>query len=454
MLCSPTMRGSASAAMQVRQRSFWIDSLPESQAIHPLRGSSRCDIAIIGGGFTGLSTAYHVRKLLPGADVCVIEADVCGFGSSGRCGGFSSTLFGMNKELTALRFGRDRAIDAHHYMEDAVDFVDQLVAEHAIDCDYERTGSMLVATTPAQARRVADQLRIAEHWGLDGIEGRDEEQLADEFHTRRYRTALFDRRSALLNPARFTRGLLDLARGSGAAIHEMSPVTGVDERSTGFEIRTLEGNVHADRVVFATNAYSALFGGLAAKQTPILNHIVLTAPLTRAQLESVGWRSRCGVEDARNMLHYYRLTVDNRILIGGGDVTPVYGQQLHEHHDDNVFLHLERHLLELFPQLEGVVFTHRWSGPVSIAVDMAPIIGTLGRHKKALFAAGLTGHGVSMAPYNGLCLAELLAGRESKRTEAFFVGRRALPWPPQAIRFPIMKAVRNVMRLDDRLRWG
>jgi glycine/D-amino acid oxidase-like deaminating enzyme len=436
-----------------RDRSFWLENLPEIPEVEPLRGSTRCDVAIIGGGFTGLSTAYNTRILLPGADVRVLEANICAFGSSGRNAGFSSTLFGMAKSLTALMFGKKQAIAAHHYMEDAVDYVDQIVHKHDINCNYEKRGSMLVATTPAQIKRVDHELRVADNWGLEGIEAWDQTKLAEEFHTQLYHRGMFESRTALLNPALLTRGLMRIAKEVGAIIHEMSPVVSIIEESTGFCIRTLEGELHADRLVYATNAYSVLFPHLSAKQTPIFQHIVLSEPLSNAQLKSIGWQSRCGLEDARKQLHYYRLTSDNRLLMGGGNILPVYGRKLDRDSNKKVFTQLEQQIIDVYPQLSRLKFTYHWGGAVSIAVDMAPVIGYLGCKKRALFSLGLIGHGVSMAPYNGFCMAELLADQKSKRTEMFFVGRWTIPWPPHAIRFPILHCIRGMLKIEDRLRW-
>jgi glycine/D-amino acid oxidase-like deaminating enzyme len=437
-----------------RGKSFWLANLPEISEFEPLRGSTHCDIAIIGGGFTGLSTAYNTRKLLPGADVRVLEANICGFGSSGRNAGFASTLFGMAKKLTAKMFGKEHAIEAHNYMVDAVNYVGEIIHEHGINCDYEKSGSILVATTPAQVKRVDHELHIADSWGLDGIEAWDEDKLKKEFHSPIFHSGMFDSHTALLNPALWARGLMKIAKNAGARIYEKSPVVSIDEESTGFRIRTLEGKLYADRLVYATNAYSVLFPSLSAKQTPIFQHIVLSKPLTSNQLKSIGWQSRFGLEDARSQLHYFRLTSDNRILMGGGNISPGFGRNFNYDSNKKIFSHLEQHVLNVFPQLKGLVFTHRWGGPVSIAVDAAPVIGHIGNKKRGLFSVGLMGHGVSMAPYNGLCLAELLAGKKSKRTEMFFVGRRTIPWPPHVIRFPILQCVRGLLKIEDMLRWG
>jgi glycine/D-amino acid oxidase-like deaminating enzyme len=159
------------------------------------------------------------------------------------------------------------------------------------------------------------------------------------------------------------------------------------------------------------------------------------------------------MEDARSQLHYYRLTADNRILMGGGNIGPILGRKLDYDSNKKVFAHLEQHVINVFPQLSGLRFTHHWGGPVSIAIDTVPVIGYSGRKKRALFSLGLMGHGVSMAPYNGLCYAELLADQKSERTEMFFVGRRTIPWPPHAIRFPLLHCVRGLLKLEDRVLW-
>ena len=410
-----------------REQSFWLKTLPEINNIKPLTDSLKCDIAIIGGGFTGLSAAYHLRLLLPGVDVRVIEANICGFGASGRNGGFSGTLFGMDKDITALRFGKINTIAAHHYMEDAVDYLEKIIVKHNINCDYEKKGSLFVATTATQIKRLDHKLYLADRWGLEGIESWDEKRLHDEFQSNVYRRGMFDRRTGLLNPALFTRGLAKIARKAGATIYEMSPVTSIKKNSKGFCICTPEGELQAEKIIFASNAYSILFPGLSSKQIPVFQNIIVSEPLSIEQIKSIGWQSRCGIEDARNQLHYYRLTSDNRLLIGGGSIEPVFKQKIDHDSNKKVFTHLKKHVLKIFPQLTGLKFTHQWGGPVSITIDMAP--------------------------YNGLCLAELLAGKKSKRTEMFFVGRRMVSWPPQLFRYPLISFILGMLKVQDRFYW-
>jgi glycine/D-amino acid oxidase-like deaminating enzyme len=436
-----------------RSKSWWLESLPEAIQPNPqLTVDDSADVVIIGGGYTGLSTGYHLKQLNPGLDVRLIESDVCGYGASGRNGGFSMTLFGLTKGITRLRFDDQKARAAQAYMENAVDYLHDFITANRIDCDYERSGYLLVGTSPAQVKRVEHDFKIIEKWGLSGVERWSRERLASEFNTDYYKLGWFEPRCGILQPAKLARGVKALAEGAGLTIYERSPVTGFDRgTSSRFTIRTETGSLKSDFLVFATNAYSILFPQLKSMQLPAFTHIVMTEPLSAPQLDAIGWQCRAGVEDARDLIHYYRLTRDNRIVMGGGDVSFGYGPDLNRDLNDKVFKHLENHVSDVFPQLKGIGFTHRWGGPVSVTLDMAPAIGYLGEDKKAIFSLGCIGHGVSMTTLNGRTVAELICGLKTSRTEMFFVGRKIIPWPAESISFGTAHAIRGFMKLEDRL---
>lgn len=151
------------------------------------------------------------------------------------------------------------------------------------------------------------------------------------------------------------------------------------------------------------------------------------------------------------MIHYYRLTADNRIAMGGGDVSIGYGADLDRDYNEKTFAHLRRHVTEVFPQLKGLRFTHQWGGPVSVTLDMAPVIGYLGQDRKAIFSVGCIGHGVSMTTLNGRTIAELITGHQTERTEMFFVGRKVFSWPPDLVSYGLARAVRGFMRMEDKV---
>lgn len=437
-----------------RQKSWWLESLPEEIVPEPaLEGSRAADVTIIGGGYTGLSTGYHLKKLNPDMDVCLLESDICGYGASGRNGGFSMTLFGLTKGITAFRFDDEKARAAQLYMEQAVDYLHELITGHEIDCDYEQSGYLLVGTSPAQVRRIEHDFRIMEKWGLaDHVQRWDRDRLAREFATDYYLLGWFEPRCGILNPARLARGMKTLAGESGVTIYERSPVKDFSrQKNAGFTVRTESGEIRSRYLVFATNAYSVLFPELRSLQRPAFTHIVMTEPLTDAQMQSIGWQCRAGVEDARDLIHYYRLTRDNRIVMGGGDVSLTFGTNLDRDLNEKTFAHLENHVTEVFPQLAGIRFTHRWGGPVSVTLDMAPVIGYLGTDRRAVFSLGCIGHGVSMTTQNGRTIAELICGMDTERTRMFFVGRKTLPWPPEPLTYGLSQAVRGFMKLEDRL---
>ncbi|RJP83718.1 MAG: FAD-dependent oxidoreductase [Desulfobacteraceae bacterium] len=434
-----------------QSKSWWLESLPQTIVPNPpLSGKDKADVVVIGGGYTGLSVGYHLKRLKPDIDVRVIESDVCGYGASGRNGGFSMTLFGLTKGITAFRFNDQKARSAHRYMEEAVDYLHQVITENHIDCDYERSGYLLVGTSPGQVKRVEHDFKIIERWGTTGIERWNRARLAEEFKTDFYKLGWFEPRCGIIQPAKLARGMKALTESKGVVIYENSPVTGFSKGKTaGYTVKTAAGELHCEYLVFATNAYSILFPQLQTLQRPVFTHIVMSEPLTDAQMAGIGWQCRAGVEDARDLIHYYRLTKDNRIVMGGGDVSFTYGTNFNKDLNDKIFNHLENHVTEVFPQLKGIRFTHKWGGPVSVTLDMAPVIGYLGNDKKAIFSLGCIGHGVSLTTYNGMTIAEMITGRKTSRTEMFFVGRKTIPWPPEPITYGAANAIRGFMRLED-----
>jgi len=434
-----------------KSKSWWLESLPRDILPNPvLSGKKNADVVVIGGGYTGLSAGYHLKQIKPDMDVRIIESDVCGYGASGRNGGFSMTLFGLTKGITKFRFNDEKAKNAHIYMEKSVDYLHDVITRNKIDCDYERSGYLLVGTSPGQVKRVEHDFMIMEKWGLGGVERWERSRLSEEFNTNFYQLGWFEPRCGIVNPAKLARGLKDLAEEQGAIIYEQSPVTRfVKKNTSGFIVKTDRGEIHSEYLVLATNAYSILFPQLKKLQYPAFTHIVMSEPLTREQYDAIGWKNRAGIEDARDLIHYYRLTADNRIVMGGGDVSLPYGTDLDRDLNKKTFAHLKHHVTDIFPQLEGIRFTHEWGGPVSITTDMSPVIGYLGNDKKAVFSMGCIGHGVSLTTMNGRTIAELITGQETERTDMFFVGRKVFPWPPDLVTYGLGQAIRGFMKLED-----
>jgi glycine/D-amino acid oxidase-like deaminating enzyme len=430
-------------------KSFWLGATPY-QENPALEEDIRADVAIIGGGFAGLSTAYYLKRAEPGLRVVVVESDVAGYGASGRNAGFAMSLLGLNLSTTALRFGKEKAKQAHHFMVGAVGHVGELAMEAGLDFDYEKNGLLTVATNETHIKRLQGEIGLSHELGFEGVRWLDAGQLREEVVSPGYLGAREEDECALVNPAKLARGLKNLAEGAGAEVYERTPVEAVHFRPR-IRLETPKGSVAAERVVFATNAFSGRFPQLGSKAFPIYTYIVLTEPLTDRQLSTIGWGHRQGIEDARQLIHYYRLTADNRLLMGGRDVQYYYGGALDGDLHQPTFEALEQDIVETFPGLAGVGITHRWGGPVSVPMDFFPAMGYLGGDKRVVYSLGCVGHGVALMTSAGKILRDLALGKETELTDLFWVNRWVIPLPPEPLRFAFAQGIRKTLSgLDSR----
>ena len=431
-------------------KSFWLTTRPYTPG-PPLEGALDVDVAIIGGGFTGLSTAWFLRRCDPSLSVALIEAEVIGYGASGRNGGFSMTKIGMLNSITKLRFGRTRAIEAHEYADRAVTLVHDLVDELGLDCDYEHPGLLTVATSEAYSRRLDKELDVADSLGLKGIERIDHAGVMDRVDSPLYvGGGWWEPNCGILNPAKLSWSWRDVVIAAGAQVFERTPVTSVRRVGSRSVLATTRGQVTARKVVFATNAWSHQFAGIGSRQLPVWTYIVLTEPLTPGQLDAIRWgRGREGIEDFRDLVHYYRITADGRILFGGRDVGLWDGASMDRDRDESVFAKLRDDLRATFPALGDVSFTHAWGGPVSATLDLFPAIRQVGG-RDWVSSYGCVGHGVSTTHLNGQTISDLVCERDTDLTRVFFVDRRVVPFPPGALSNPVMRGIAGFMRWEDR----
>ncbi len=418
-----------------------------------LKGDAKVDVAIIGGGYTGLSTAYHLKKDQPGMKIALLESEIIGYGASGRNGGFNMTLFGLTLGITALRFGKAKAKEAHHYMERSVDLLKDLVVELNLDCDYEHPGFLRVATSEKYTKRILHEMELAHKLGLKGIEWLEKDKIRSQVNSPLYLGAWSEPRCGILNPAKLSWSWAKALRSMDIDIYEQSPVTEIIRHPANITLLTPLGQITAEKVVFATNAWSHFFPKLKNKQIPAWTHIVITEPLTDKQYESIGWQNRQGIEDARNLVHYYRLTKDNRIVMGGRDVSTSRGLDMDRDMNEKVFQGLRNDVRTIFPSLSNIEFADSWGGPVSVPIDMAPALGYLG-DKRVVYSLGCVGHGVSLTHLNGQTIRDLVLEKKTDLTDVFFVNRRQIPWPPEPFKTIGVKAILGYMHLEDRFSDG
>lgn len=432
--------------------SFWQETVSVSPN-RPLEDSLSCDVVILGGGYTGLSTAYELKRSRPDLDVVILEKEVVGHGASGRNGGFVMPLLGWNLAHCINKLGRAKAREAYQTMYAAVDHTVDIIRREAIDCDLEETGYLLLATSTRGEKHVAEEAALGDALGF-GYRHLRGDELAEHVIGDGFRSGCFDPHTAIVNPAKLARGLKERVEALGVQIYEQSAAESVSSEG-GVLVTTASGSVRARAGLLALNGYGPSMGFMRTKVVNAHTFIVLTEPLSDAQLRSIGWgNKRTSLETSRNFIHYLRLTADNRIAFGGNDAT-VYWSCRFEDRDEKIFAGLEKAFRSFFPGLADVSITHRWGGPIGITLDMFPSFGEVPRYKGLFHAGAYCGHGVSLANYAGRIMAPAILeslGLDNTPTSApvrfgrapFYVGHGP-------IRFVGMHAYRAALHAADRL---
>ena len=427
--------------------SLWLATYGPYVPEPPLRGDLEVDIAIVGGGFAGLMTAYELKSAEPTLRVAVFEAREVGYGASGRNGSFGMTVVGLGFGAMAKLRGRQFLRDAHAYMERAVDTMGEIIAREELDCDCIRPGFLRTATTAGYVRRLEHDVALMQSLGFQGIDWMDGESLRKRVNSPRYLGAIWEPRLLLVNPAKLVREEKRLAQRIGALVYENTPVLEITG-GKDFCLKTPQGTVRADKIAFTVNAYSHLFPQLRGKQINAFTYMVATESLSPEQIGSIGWQGREGIEDARNLIHYYRLTPDNRLVMGGGPVGLSWANRLDADRNESAWRHLEQHLSFLFPSLRGIRVAHRWGGPISVTTNLTPTLGYLS-NERAVYSLGCIGHGVSASHLNAQVLRDLLLERRTELLDSPFVNRRLIPWPPEPLRTTLALAIRSALELQD-----
>lgn len=447
-----TVEPAAAPAGAYRPVSYW----QETVSVQPgpaLAEDLQCDVAILGGGFTGLSTASAIKTAAPSLEVVVLEREVVGHGASGRNGGFAMPLIGWDLTDAVRKLGEEGARRAYRIMYDAVEHLRRTICEQEIDCDREETGYLLLATCNRRVARLRHEAELGKRLGF-GLEFLDRAAIREHIESEVFLAGVYDPRPFIINPAKLVRGLKSTAGKLGVKVFEQTPVMKLEDGKP-VVLTTPSGRVSARAVVLAMNGYGAAMGFMASRILPVHTYIVLTRPLSTSELASTGWhKRRTSLETARNFIHYFRLTADNRILFGGEDANLFPGGRFEDFHD-GMFRKLERRFRRYFPSLRDVDVTHRWGGVLGVTLDMFPTFGVGGNHGSIFHAAGYSGHGVSLSNYAGTLLAPrilkslgVLATLDAIDTP-FFFGRRPIPVPPDPLRYLLMQGYRSALRMQD-----
>jgi glycine/D-amino acid oxidase-like deaminating enzyme len=448
------------------RRSFWLREalsaeppfLAADVAAPPFAGSARADVAILGGGYTGLWTALRIRELEPAARVVILEQDLCGSGPSGRNGGF---VTGWWDELPGLirQFGEEEAIRTAYALDAAIDSLGPWLAAHDIDAAFTQAGFMQVSAAPAQdlawleGTEACARVGVGDHW-----HALTAEEVAARARSPVFRAGAFMPGAGVIQPALLARGLRRVALEQGVVIHERTTATlAFDDRprrgmpgGTPIPIATTSaegpGVIVADQVVVATNAWAAAWRPVARRLLNWSSYVVITEPVPD-RLAEIGWTGGEGIADSRFTLHYARPTADGRIALGGGGGRAGFGARIGRSFTEDVGAarRAAEGLRRWFPSLADVRIEDAWGGPIDITDDHRPWFGTL-PGGRVHFGLGYSGNGVAPSVLGGRILAALAAGRKDDEAASLpIVGATPRAFPPEPFRYLGARAFREAI---------
>lgn len=408
-----------------------MDEAPPYEAASPLRGRQTADVAIVGGGFTGVSTAWHLSQRFPERRIVLLEAELLANGASGRNGGQALTWINGVEPRDPIELRRN-----YELTRGGIDLIADLVHRYRLDAGFARRGCLQVYTSPRSAE--AAQARVAElndagvdvEWvdagaaGASGICG-----------------AIRDPACGRVNGLALLRGLRPVLQSQGVTVFEHTPVHSIEEGAT-IRLTTPNGEVRASALVLATNAYTPSLGYFRDGILPLHSHVIATAPLADSQWSALGWGSHDGFADDLDRIAYASRTAGGRLLFGGGGNrayaylyggSPVFAAD--ERRAASSFAAIERRMRGYFPGVGDAPIRHRWTGPLAITLDRVCSMGVRGRHRNVYYALGYSGHGVALAMLAGRVLCDLYSGDHAPWADLPFYQRQFRRLPPEPFRW-------------------
>jgi len=418
-----------------RRLSLWWDGLAGPLQVRPaLDGDTRVDVAIVGGGLTGLWTAYYLSQADPDLSIAVLERDVVGFGASGRNGGWCSALFSVSEGTLDKRCGPGSGRAQRLAMEATVREVGRVVTAEGIDCGFHQGGTVVLARTAAQLERTRSEVAEARERGIDesGLALLSPTEARDRVGATEVLGGTFTPHCAAVDPARLVRGLADVVERRGVRILEQTEVTAL---APGV-VSTTRGTVRARTLVRATEGYTRTLPGHERDVIPVYSLMIATEPLPDSFWAEAGLADRETFADHRHLVIYGQRTEDGRIAFGGRGAPYHFGSSIRPEYDRDDAVHeaLRRTLVDLFPALSGAAVTHRWGGPLGITRDWFSSVG-MDPATRMAWAGGYVGDGLSTTNLAGRTLSDLITGIATDLTGLPWVNHRSRKWEPEPFRF-------------------
>lgn len=440
---------SLKAIADVKLSPFWLDHPAKPEPTQPLTTKIQTDLAVIGGGFTGLWTALQAKQADPNRDVVLLEAGEIAIGASGRNGGFCAASLTHSFQNGRNRWEKELA-KLIQLGDQNLDGIEATIKEFDIECDFIRSGEINVATEEYQIEELREEAEETAPYGLHA-KFLDADEIRKRINSPSFLAALHDPSVAMVNPAKLAWGLRQACLRLGVRLYEGTQVQALEERRGGGVLKTPHGEVETRRVALATNAFPPLLKRLSFYVVPVYDYVLMTEPLSDSQRETIGWHGREGLADAGNQFHYSQMTADGRILWGGYDAIYYKNNGVAPHLENRPasFGLLAEHFFQTFPQLEGIRFTHAWGGVIDTCSRYTAFWGKAYGGKVA-YAMGYTGLGVGASRFGARVMLDLLDGKQTERTELQMVKSKPFPFPPEPFRSPIVNFTRWSLDQADR----
>jgi glycine/D-amino acid oxidase-like deaminating enzyme len=436
--------------MEHTRLGYWLQEAGDATPAPPLGERLEADVVIVGGGYTGLWTAWYVHRLEPGARVVLLEAEVCGHGPSGRNGGFCNAMW-LSLPSMRKRWGDAAALAVARAAEEAVGRIGGFCSEQQVDAWFRPGGYVQVSTAAAHDGTWDRAVAACRELGAPGaVLPLSREEVAARCQSPAFRAGAVCPGSATVQPARLALGLRERLCAAGVEIFERSPVRSFHEGEDGVEVGTEGGSVRAPRAVLAIgSAAKSRHGPLRGRLTVASSHVVLTEPVPEL-LEEIGWTGGDCITDCRALLDYFRTTPDGRIAFGWGGGRIAMGARTggRIEVDREVVEATRQHLFDYFPGLAGKRITHAWGGPIDASPSHLPMVLPL-RRGRGFAVAGYTGNGVGPSNMVGRTLASLALDRRDEHTALAFVAPATPRVPPEPFHWLGGETIRLAIRAKE-----
>jgi glycine/D-amino acid oxidase-like deaminating enzyme len=429
--------------------SFWYSNIPAPRRRPSLPGDVSADVCIVGGGFTGLWTAYYLKRAAAELSVVIVEREFAGFGASGRNGGWLSSQFATPRAALAETHGREGVQALQHEMRRTVDEVISVCAAEALDADIVKHGLLTVARNPAQLARLRDQVATARDWGVgpEDLLELDRDAVAARLRVADSIGGTWSPHGARVQPAKLVQGLAALVDRLGVPIYEGTTVT---ELVPG-EARADSGTVRARFVISCLEGFTASLRGQRRTWLPLNSAMIVTAPLPGSVWDEIGWQGDELLGDAAHAYTYAQRTADGRIALGGRGIPYRFGSRTDQRGrtQPGTIDQLSAALHERFPAAAEVPIEHAWCGVLGVPRDWSPTV-RLDSATGLGTAGGYVGHGVATANLAARILRDLILGSDTELTRLPWVGHTTRPWEPEPLRWVGAQLIYALYRAADR----